>query len=191
MLELVIPDQDKIWDSKKKEFTSSKGATLKLEHSLISISKWEAKWHKPFLKNENMTGEELIDYIKCMTITQSVPDEVYQHLTNENMDTVKEYILDPMSATWFNERVPEGAKSPFAKNQVITSEVIYYWMIAQNIPLECEKWHLNRLMTLIRVCSIKNAEANGGGPKKMSQREILNSNRALNEQRRKMLHTKG
>ena len=193
MLELTIPDQDEVWDSHTKTFRSYKGAKLRLEHSLISISKWEAEYHKPFLEEVEMTMDELIFYIKCMTITQNVPDEVYTHLTEENFMAIKEYISNPMTATWFNDKTPgtENGKGMFGKKQIVTSELIYYWMIAQNIPLRCETWHLNRLMTLIRVCSIKNAEANGQGPKKMSQREIMQSNAALNAARRKKLNTKG
>lgn len=188
MLELVIPERNDEWDSIKKEFVSCKGATLRLEHSLISISKWESKWHIPFLKNEELNEEQLIDYVKCMTITQSVPDEVYDHLTNDNLLAIKDYISNPMTATWFNDRTPGGGRGPM-NNQVVTSELIYYWMIAQNIPVEFEKWHLNRLMTLIKVCSYETEKANGG--KKMSRKEILNSNYNLNKQRRQMLHTKG
>ena len=192
MLELTIPDQDEVWDSHTKTFRSYKGAKLRLEHSLISISKWESKYHRPFLEEVEMGIDELIYYIKCMTITQNVPDEVYSHLTEDNFNEIKDYIADPMSATGFNDRVPgvNNGKG-FGKKQIVTSELIYYWMIAQNIPLRCETWHLNRLMTLIKVCSIKNAEANGQGPKKMSQREIMQSNAALNAARRKKLNTKG
>jgi len=192
MLELIIPDQTEVWDPHTKTFQNYKGAKLRLEHSLISISKWESKYHKPFLEEVEMGMDELIYYIKCMTITQNVPEEVYGHLTEENFTEIKNYISDPMSATWFNDRAPgmEMNKGP-NKKQIVTSELIYYWMIAQNIPLRCETWHLNRLMTLIRVCSIKNAEANGQGPKKMSQREIMQSNAALNAARRKKLNTKG
>lgn len=193
MLELTIPDQDEMWDSKTKTFISYKGATIKLEHSLISISKWESKYHKPFLENVEMNMEELIYYIKCMTITQNVRDEVYNYLTEENFNEIKDYISDPMTATWFNEKQgPQNSKMPFSGKQIVTSELIYYWMIAQNIPLECEKWHLNRLMTLIKVCSIKNAEANGHNTgKKMSQRELASYNNQLNAARRKKLNTKG
>lgn len=191
MLELIIPRQEGAWNSRTKEFGDSfKGATIKLEHSLLSISKWESIHHKPFLECKDMTMDELVDYIKCMTITQSVPEEVYKNLTKENYEQVKDYIIDPSTATWFNEQTPEGVAKN-SKKQIVTSELIYYWMIAQNIPFECEKWHLNRLMTLIKVCSLKNAEAQEGGPKKMSRKDLLNSNRALNEARRKKLRTKG
>jgi hypothetical protein len=189
MLELTIPAQDQVWDSEKQEFSSHRGATIRLEHSLISISKWESKYHKPFLEEVEMTMDELNYYIKCMTLTQSVPDEIYNYLTEENYMAIKDYIADPMTATSFYDNTP-GKKGPGPRKQIVTSELIYYWMIAQNIPLECEKWHLNRLMTLIKICSIKNAEANGKSPK-MSRREILQSNAELNRKRREAMHTKG
>ena len=128
-----------------------------------------------------MTSEESIDYIRCMTITQNVDPLVYNSITPEIFNEVQEYIELPMTATWFNDR-REGSPS----REVITSELIYYWMIALNIPFECQKWHLNRLLTLIRVCNIKNAP-----PKKMSKREIMERNRALNAMRKKQMHTKG
>ena len=194
MLELTIPPRNEDeWDSHLKEFVKLqfKGATLRLEHSLIAISKWEAKYHKPYLENSDMTAEELAYYVRCMTITQSVPDEVYDNLTPENYNEIVEYIKDPMTATWFSKGAkPDGAGPQ--KKQVVTSELIYYWMIAQNIPVEFEKWHLNRLMTLIEVCSIKNAEANGQTTKKkLSQRDLAVNNTKLNEMRRKAMHTKG
>ena len=193
MLELVIPPHNEDeWDSHLKEFVKRdfKGATLRLEHSLIAISKWESKYHKPYLENTDMTAEELAYYVKCMTVTQSVPEEVYENLTPENYNDIVEYIKDPMTATWFAKQpAVEGASR---KKQVVTSELIYYWMIAQNIPVEFEKWHLNRLMTLIEVCSIKNAEANGQSTKKkLSQRDLAVNNTKLNEMRRKAMHTKG
>ena len=193
MLELNVPPKEDSWDSHLKEFVESKfkGANLRLEHSLIAISKWEAKYQKPFLENETMTPEELKYYVKCMTTTQSVPDEVYDNLTPENYEEIAEYIKSPMTATWFAKDAPGMKKGPTRK-QIVTSELIYYWMIAQNIPVEFEKWHLNRLMTLIEVCSIKNSEANGHGQNnKMSSKELAMRNKAINDARRKKLHTKG
>lgn len=179
MLQLVIPDQE-IFDDGKSEFIILKGRTIQVEHSLVSISKWESKWNKPFITKTEKTVEETIDYIKCMCITQNVPSEVFDNITNENVETVSKYIAAPMTATWFNNTNEESTK------EVITSEIIYYWMIAYNIPFKCEKWHLNRLLTLIRVCSTKNAP-----PKKMSKAEIINRNRTLNNQRRQQLNSKG
>lgn len=181
MLTIVVPDTEQ-WDEKNQCFVYGKEYTLQLEHSLISVSKWEAKWRKPFLGKEGMTDEQIIDYIKCMTITQNVPDEVFRRLTAANYNEVGAYIDSPMTATWFST-VEEKGK---INNEQITSELIYYWMIALQIPFECQKWHLNRLLTLIRVCNIKNQP-----PKKSSQREIMNRNRALNEARRKQMKTRG
>jgi hypothetical protein len=154
-----------------------------LEHSLVSLSKWEARWKKPYLSVEKHTREEVIDYIRCMTITQNVKDEIYYVLTTQNLKMVEDYIADPMTATTFQL---EGGKKKRRNKEVITSELIYYWMVMYQIPFECEKWHLNRLMTLINICSIKNDPG-----KKRSRSETLQQYAALNAQRRKILNTKG
>lgn len=180
MFQLTIPSVEK-YDEIKNEFITTKGQTLQVEHSLVSISKWESKWCKPFLSKEPKTIEESIDYIKCMTITQNVDQQIYYNITNDNITDIGKYIESPMSATWFSEyEQKENAK------EIITSEIIYYWMITYNIPFECQKWHLNRLLTLIRVCSNKN-----NPPKKMSNSEIMSRNRALNNARRQKLNSKG
>lgn len=179
MLQIIVPATEQ-WDEIKQEFVYTKETTLQLEHSLVSLSKWESKWCKPFLSKEDMTAEETIDYIRCMTITQNVNPEVYTCLSDENIAQVRDYIQAPMTATFF--RKENGPPS----REIITSELIYYWMIALNIPFECQKWHLNRLLTLIRVCNIKNQPA-----KRRSQREIMEYNTALNEARRKKLNSKG
>ena len=186
MLQITIPATEPIemWDEEAQEFIFTKGAkeqTLQLEHSLVSLSKWESKWCKVFLTNKEKTQEETMDYIKCMTLTQNVKPEVYNRLTRENLEQINQYISNPRSATYFSEdRSGKSSREP------ITSELIYYWMIALNIPFECQKWHLNRLLTLIRVCNIKNQP-----PKKMSRREIMSRNSALNAARRKQLNTRG
>lgn len=180
MLTITIPATEE-FDEVKGKFVYTKEHTLQLEHSLISISKWESKWCKPFLAKGDKTFEETIDYIKCMTLNKNVSDEVYGCLTQSNVAAINEYIGAPMTATTFsgNER---GKKS----NEQITSELVYYWMIALNIPFECQKWHINRLLTLIRVCNIKNQP-----PKKMSKRELMSRNTALNAARRQQMNTKG
>ena len=180
MLEIIIPATEQ-WDEKNQEFITSKEQILRLEHSLVSLSKWESKWCKPFLSRENRTMEETIDYIKCMTLTQNVDDHVYNLLTIDNIKKVNEYISAPMTATTFSD---SNKKS--GGNEIITSELIYYWMISLNIPFECQKWHLNKLFTLIKVCSIKNQP-----PKKMSKKDIMSRNAALNAARRKQMNTKG
>ena len=180
MLEITIPATE-LWDERNEEFITTKEQTLRLEHSLVSLSKWESKWCKPFLSKTNKTDEEIIDYVKCMTLTQNVHDEVYRCLTDDNIRKINEYIDAPMTATWFHEEKTKGIS-----REQTTSELIYYWMIALNIPFECQKWHLNRLLTLIRVCNIKNQS-----PKKMSKRDIMSRNAALNAARRNQLNTKG
>lgn len=179
MLKIVVPELE-LWDEKKQEFLTLKETTIQLEHSLVSISKWESKWHKAFLSKKDKSNEEIIDYIRCMTITQNVPEDVYYRLSDENMEAINKYIDDPMTATYFHD--DEQANS----RETVTSELIYYWMIIQNIPVNFEKWHLNRLLSLIKVCNIKNSP-----PKKMSSKEIMRRNSALNAARRKKYNTKG
>jgi hypothetical protein len=180
MLHITIPAVEQ-WDEVKQEFVYTKDQTLSLEHSLVSLSKWESKWCKAFLTKQEKTFEETLDYIKCMTITQNVDPKVYNYLTNENIDEVNRYIEAPMTATYFSE----DKTSKISREQV-TAELIYYWMISLNIPFECQKWHLNRLLTLIKVCNIKNTP-----PKKRSRKDIMSSNAALNAARRKQLNTRG
>lgn len=182
MLTIEIPISPEGWDEAKQEFVESRTQVLQLEHSLISLSKWESKWHKPFLSTKEMTDEETLDYIKCMTLTKNVKPDVYNHITRENMNDVVNYIGDPMTATTFYKD-EKGANN----RETVTSELIYYWMIASNIPFDpCQKWHLNRLITLIRVCGIKNTP-----PKKRSRREIMSRNAALNAARRQQMNSKG
>lgn len=180
MLQITIPETD-LWDEASQTFISTKEQTLQLEHSLVSLSKWESKWRKVFFSKTQKTHEEIVDYIKCMTITQNVKPEVYACLTKDNLDQITKYIEAPMTATYFSDN-----KNSQTSREQVTSELIYYWMIALNIPFECQKWHLNRLLTLIRVCNIKNKP-----PKKMSKRDIWSRNAALNAARRKQLNTKG
>ena len=174
----LVPEQ---YDEAKDEFIPAKEQTLRLEHSLVSISKWESKWCKAFFSNKDMTEEETIHYIKCMTLTQNVDPEVYNHISPSNTEEIRNYITAPMTATYLNK---DSKGSP--SRETITSELIYYWMIALNIPVEFEKWHINRLITLIHVCNIKNQP-----PKKMSKQELASRNRALNKARRQKLNTKG
>lgn len=180
-----------LFNEETKKFIPVKDTTLVLEHSLISVSKWEAKWKKPFLvENALDTNEKIIDYFKCMTISPANVDPmVYLCLSAENVQEIMDYINDPMTATWFgedknkNNKQFKGAKKP--KKEIITSEVIYWQMIALQIPIEFQKWHLNRLTTLIRVCNAKN------NPEKMSKKDILAQNAAINKARKAKLHSKG
>ena len=180
MLEITIPEVEQ-WDEVNQEFITSKEQVLRLEHSLVSLSKWESKWNKPFLDKKEKTREETIDYIKCMTLTQNVDPNTYNLLTKENIIEINKYISSPMTATTCHED-PNKKGS----REIITSEIIYYWMLSLNIPFECQKWHLNRLLTLIKVCSIKQQP-----PKKMSKRDVMSRNAALNAARRKQLNSKG
>ena len=181
MLILVVPATNgQLFNDATQEFLSTKEAVLQLEHSLVSVSKWESKWKKPFL-NSDKTIEESLDYIRCMTINHGIQPEVYRVLNNDLMQQVLDYISDPMTATTIVKDLAERQS-----REIITAEIIYYWMIAQNIPFECRKWHLNKLLTLIRVCAIKSTP-----PKKMRKGEILARNRALNDARRAQYGTNG
>jgi hypothetical protein len=179
MLKVVIPCIE-LFDDIKQEFISTKETTLQLEHSLVSLSKWESKWHKPFLSKGEKTVEETIDYIRCMTITQNVDNYIYNYIPADVINQVGNYIEEEMTATIFSN------EKKTINREIITAEIIYYWMIALNIPFECQKWHLNRLLTLINVCNIKNMP-----PKKMNKQELLARNRALNASRRNSLNSKG
>ncbi|MBT9803477.1 hypothetical protein [Blautia sp. MCC269] len=185
MLEITVPAEE-VWDDEKEEFVSSsvfREWHLQLEHSLVSLSKWERKWHKPFFSKKDKTLPEIIDYIKCMTITKSVPPEVYDRISKNQklIDTISNYIDDPMTATTFHNE-----SSKHTSREIITAELIYYWMISYGIPVEFEKWHINSLLTLIRVCNIKNSPG-----KKLSAAEITRRNEALNKARRARHHSKG
>lgn len=190
MLTITIGARKDVWNSDTERFESlDRDWTIQLEHSLISISKWEAKHKKPYLSpTVSKTPDEVLDYIKCMTITPNVDPEAYKFLTNENLHAIENYINDPMSATWFNE---DNARKKFGnkggrQREIMTSELIYYYMIANDVPWEAQKWHINRLLTLIRICGDKNADA-----PKMSKKDIIGRNASLNKARRMALGSKG
>lgn len=175
MLTIVVPGGE-LFDEQNNTFITVKEHKLQLEHSLVSLSKWESKWHKSFMSSKiEKTDEEIMDYIKQMTISQNVDPNIYKMLTRKNIQDINKYIDDPMTATYF----PED-KSGKGRSEVITAEVLYYWMIKLQIPVEFQKWHLNRLIALIRVCNIKDQP-----PKKMSQREVMSRHAAINAARRK------
>ena len=186
MLEIVVPACDSLWDPGAERFITSKETKLILEHSLVSVSKWEAKWKTPFLSNNRMTAEQLRHYVVCMTITQNVDPNVYYALSQENLKAIMEYIEDPMTATTVNEKNLKMMQKGPRGGKIITSELIYYWMTALNIPFECQKWHLNRLMMLIKVASVEQQP-----PKKMSRADAMSQQRALNAARRAKLGTRG
>lgn len=180
MLQLVIPPVE-YFDSKNNEIFYTSEHHIQLEHSLVSVSKWESKWCKPFLTSKDKTNEETLDYIRCMTITQNVDPVVYTHIRKEQIDIVSDYIDNPMSATTFSK-----SSDKVTNKEVVTSELVYYWMTAFQINWEAQKWHLNRLLTLINICSIKNQPK-----KKMNRKEALRTQRELNEARKAKFNTSG
>lgn len=186
MLQINVPNIE-YYDERTNTFGRINGCTLNLEHSLLSISKWEAKWHKPYIESPNSpkskakTPEEQLDYIRCMCLDKNVDPLLFNFLPVEVVLKIKTYIDDPMTATWFSDR--DNHQNP---KEIVTSELIYYWMIALGIPFECQKWHLNRLMTLIRVCNLKQQPS-----KKMSKRDIMRRNQSLNAARRSRMGSKG
>ena len=179
MLRITISGSKELWDENRQEFLPpSKSQSIQLEHSLVSLSKWEAKWNRAFLSKREKTTEEMIDYIRCMTITKDIDPDIYYRLSAANIKEIDEYIGAPMTATYFPDDKIMGHS-----RDTVTSELIYYWMIALNIPFECQKWHLNRLFALIKVCNIKNSST-----KKMSKSEVLRRNAEINAARRKRHH---
>lgn len=183
MLKLHVPEREWFDDATQTFVLQSKPCDLMLEHSLLSLSKWEAKWKKPFLDDSSQRSDmEFLDYVRCMTINQGVDQMVYYNLTPDLIEQIRKYIEDPMTATTIRRR---QNKRPGAR-KVVTSELIYSWMIHYGIPFECQKWHLNRLMMLIEVCGIES-----GGQKKMSKAEIMKENASLNSMRKAQRKTKG
>lgn len=181
MLQITIPGTE-FFDEAAGQFIITKDTMLTLEHSLVSLSKWEAKWQIPFLTNKPKTIEQSLDYIRCMTIRPDPIDQnVYRGITQKQIEEIYAYIDNPMTATTFSQNPNEKPN-----RQIVTAEIIYYWMVSLQIPFECQKWHLNRLLTLIRVINIKNAPS-----KKMSKRDLMNRNRSLNAARRAKSGSRG
>lgn len=196
MLTLNIPAKQS-WNAKTEEFVYSEPVTLKLEHSLLSLAHWESNWNIPFLSNlDKLTVEQWLDYIRCMTITKGVDPEVYARLTKEQYKAINTYMEAPMTATWFageprpneikNKTKPRPKRPPRRNGTETTAEILYCQMFTYGIPKECEKWHLNRLLTMIRVCQESQAPT-----KKMSKGERMAQQRMLNEQRKARLKTRG
>jgi hypothetical protein len=180
MLTLTVSGGE-LFDEATQTFLSTEDVTLHLEHSLLSLSKWESKFLKPFLSNSSKTTEEILWYIRCMIIDNNYNENCLLHLSQSNLEEINAYINSPQSATTFGS-MPESR----GRGEVITAELIYYWMVAFTIPITCETWHINRLFSLIRICNIKNSK-----PQKGNRNEIAARNRALNEQRKQQLNTTG
>ncbi len=179
----IIVNGGEFYDEHVEEFLYSNDTVLELEHSLASLSKWESKFEKPFLTNPDKSDEEVKAYVEAMTLSDNFTPEVFARLNQENLNQINDYISSPQSATTFSEL--KGNKGR-PKPEIITSELIYYWMTLYNIPFECENWHLNRLLALLRICNIKNSKE-----KKMSRTEAAAQQRALNAQRKAKLGTRG
>lgn len=181
MLQLIVPGTE-TYNPETNEFSYSDQQVLQLEHSLLSLSKWESKWCKAFLTKKEKSAEEIKDYVRCMTINKNVDPTVYDRLTSENYNSINAYISAKMTATYIKHPSSEGQVG----GDTVTSELIYFWMITYGIPFECQKWHLNRLLALIDVCRIKTQPQ-----KKMSRSALAHRNSSLNAARRAKYHTRG
>lgn len=181
MLKIIVPGVE-VFDNAAQEFRTQGDFILELEHSLVSLSKWESKYERPFLNKEDKSTEEVVGYVRAMTLTPEVPEDVFLKLSEDNFGQINQYIDAKMTAT----QIYEMHEAPKTKQEIVTAELIYYWMVSFQIPFECQHWHLNRLFTLIRLCSVK-AEK----PKKMSKGEIARRNRELNAKRKAKLGTTG
>ena len=198
MLKIHIPEVEDYDDERNNEFINIKACDLVLEHSLISISEWEARWHKPFLTTKEKTNEEILDYIRCMVMRRdanNVDPRIFEFIPEEELKRIQEYIEDDHTATCFKKSVSELQGRRPEKKEVLTSEVIYYYMIALGIPKDFEKWHLGRLQTLIKVCNEKNKEQDPKYKNKQlttkDQARLAADYHALNQKRRAALNTKG
>lgn len=173
MLKIVVPSAT-LFDERTEELIEIGQCELQLEHSLVSISKWEAKFHKTFLKQFNdKTQDELVYYIKCMTLNKNVDPNVYSCLTYDNYVAIRDYMENPMSATVVPKNEKASGKSV---SEPLTSELIYYYMIKLQIPVEFQKWHINRLLKLIDLCGYKDEK-----PNKMSQKDLYKRNSDINK----------
>lgn len=180
MLKIIVPGEE-YYDEKLESFSTVGDFTLELEHSLAALSKWEQKWEKPFLGLKEPTNEELLYYLKSMAITPDVPEIIWNKLSSENVKDINEYINRKMTATWFREDSNLNRSS-----EIITADIIYYWMITFNIPLDCENWHLSRLFTLIKTYSAKQTKE-----KKLSPKQLAEQRSRLNAERKAKLGTTG
>ena len=176
MFELTIGATEH-FNQETSEFEMLNGVTIELEHSLFALSKWESKFEIPFLNNDNLTDEQMMYYIQCMTITKNVDPKLYGSLSEANIITVNEYLNKKHTATWFSEHGNGPGRR--TSNEIVTSELIYFWLTACQIPFECEHWNLKRLLTLIQVCNEKNKPQ-----KKMDRKTMMNKHRSVNASRR-------
>jgi len=182
MLRLTVVTEEG-FDDESQRFVPAATFDLELEHSLVSLSKWESRFEKPFLTSKDKSPEELLAYLEMMCLTTEIPPEVFPKFSRDNLDELNKYINSRQTATWFNDKDQRPSRD------VITSELIYYWMVAFNIPFECQFWHLNRLLTLIKVCNIKNTPPQKG--RRMNRAEAMSRQNSLNAQRRAAAKSRG
>lgn len=182
---LITLEGDEVFNEETQEFSSVGDIDLHLEHSLVSLSKWESKHEVPFLGPQEKTSEQILDYIICMIQDPLIPEDLFNRMKQNQVNQIQEYINSPQSATTFT-------KDPYERpsREVITSELIYYWLAAFQISFEVETWHLNRLFALVRIAHIKSNESQKGG-QKIPKHDIARRNRELNAQRRAQYDTSG
>lgn len=183
MLRIEI-EGTQLWDEENEQFIVTEPMKLYLEHSLVSISKWESVYRRPYLFPQTFSKKETIDYIKCMCLDNDISDDVFYAIYGNSklMKEIDDYINSSPTATTINDNDTKKHRN----SEKITSELIYYWMVANEIPFECENWHIERLLTLIQVCNVKNRP-----PKKQSMKDIYARNKSLNAARRAKHHSKG
>jgi hypothetical protein len=180
MLEIKVGGQE-LFDEETETFFTDPVIELQLEHSLVSLSKWESKWETPFLDTSKKSTEQVLDYVIQMIVSPEPAPEVLPEIADEALLRINEYINAKMTATWIHEE-----NSPAGPQEIITAELIYYWMIMLGIPFECQYWHLNKLLMLIKVCNLKNAPK-----KKVGFAERAAMQRSLNDKRRAEYGSKG
>ena len=171
VLDLYIPGKE-FWNSELQEFIYTKDITLHLKHSLVSLTRWEQHYKRRFLDNGPKNEEEYRFYIQCMTLNKDVDPLVYTVLQEDDIKKVTDYLHDSMTATTLPKQNNNRSNS-----EKLSSELIYYYMTALNIPFECEKWFLNNLIILISIASIKN------NPQEKKSKPSWSSIRALNAER--------
>lgn len=185
----VINLGDELFDEETNTFLHPVGKKLHLEHSLLSISKWEAEWEIPFL-NTDKTSEQSLSYIKCCVLDDDFDELLLNTLSDKNILDFNAYLSKGMTAKKIidlRSSLSQKRKSRRpASQKALTSEDIYYSMIQFHVWKECEEWPLQRLLSLLQLCSLK---SNSTG--EMSKSDQAKFYREENARRKAKYHTNG